>query len=75
MFMERFFISTSEKPPVTAMVYALGTFDGVHLGHMQLMREAIKLAHERGLKPACIHSMSIRCSVTLPRSAAAYIPG
>lgn len=50
MFMERFFISTSEKPPVTAMVYALGTFDGVHLGHMQLMREAIKLAHERGAK-------------------------
>jgi len=63
MFMERFFISTSEKPPVTAMVYALGTFDGVHLGHMQLMREAMKLAHERGAK-AGVYTFDVhpRCS-------------
>ncbi len=49
--MERFFISTSERPPVTAQVFALGTFDGVHLGHMELIREAISLARDKGEGP------------------------
>jgi riboflavin kinase/FMN adenylyltransferase len=48
--MERFFISTSEKPPATAKVYALGTFDGVHVGHMELLREALRLARDRGAR-------------------------
>lgn len=48
--MERFFISTSEKPLATARVYALGTFDGVHLGHMELVREAMRVARERGTR-------------------------
>ena len=32
-------------------VIALGTFDGVHLGHRKLIDTALALAKERGLRP------------------------
>ena len=31
---------------------ALGNFDGVHLGHQELIREAVKQAKAKGLKSA-----------------------
>lgn len=36
--------NSNEKP----LYLALGNFDGLHLGHQQLMKEAIKLARESG---------------------------
>jgi len=33
-------------------VMALGYFDGVHLGHQEVMKEAIKIAKEKGMKSA-----------------------
>ncbi|WLR53392.1 bifunctional riboflavin kinase/FAD synthetase [Mesobacillus subterraneus] len=35
-----------------AMVMALGYFDGVHLGHQQVIKEAKKMAETKGLKSA-----------------------
>ena len=35
-------------------VIALGFFDGVHLGHGALLREAVRIAGQRGLKAAAI---------------------
>lgn len=32
-------------------VIALGTFDGVHLGHQQLIRQCLALAREQGMRP------------------------
>ncbi len=35
-------------------IYALGFFDGVHLGHQALLRECVRLASETGAVPAAI---------------------
>ncbi len=35
------------------MVIALGNFDGVHIGHAEIIRSAVRTAKEIGAKPAC----------------------
>lgn len=35
-------------------IFALGFFDGVHLGHQALLRECVRLASEYGAEPAAI---------------------
>ena len=35
-------------------IFALGFFDGVHLGHQALLREAVRLANELGVKPGAV---------------------
>ena len=35
-------------------IFALGFFDGVHLGHQALLRECVRLAKQRGAQPAAI---------------------
>ena len=48
---------------MTKSIYALGFFDGVHLGHQALLRESRRLARELTRKPCAIsfqrHPMSI----------------
>ena len=39
---------------MTGIAAAIGNFDGVHLGHASLMRKAIEVAGESGLKPCAI---------------------
>jgi len=46
--MHRCFISRNQRPEHVAEVYALGMFDGVHIGHMALLQRAVKIAGERG---------------------------
>jgi riboflavin kinase / FMN adenylyltransferase len=41
-----------EKQEFPAMAMALGYFDGVHLGHQKVIKEAKRMADERGLKSA-----------------------
>lgn len=36
------------------MIYALGFFDGVHLGHRALLSECVRLARELNMRPAAI---------------------
>ena len=35
-------------------IFALGFFDGVHLGHQALLQECVALAEEKGCIPAAI---------------------
>lgn len=35
-------------------IYALGFFDGVHLGHQALLTECVRMAEELGIQPAAI---------------------
>jgi riboflavin kinase/FMN adenylyltransferase len=44
--------SELEQMPVTAV--AIGKFDGVHLGHQQLLHELVEYSQEAGLVPAVI---------------------
>jgi riboflavin kinase / FMN adenylyltransferase len=41
-----------KKEEFSAQVMALGYFDGVHLGHQKVIKEAMKLASENGMKSA-----------------------
>jgi len=41
-------------PPGTAVVVALGTFDGVHVGHQAILAESRRLAAEMGASPVAV---------------------
>lgn len=41
-----------KREDFSPQVMALGYFDGVHLGHQEVMKEAIKIAKEKGMKSA-----------------------
>ncbi len=41
-------------PPAAETALAIGSFDGVHLGHAALMREVVAQAHKRGLESAVL---------------------
>ena len=64
---------TSELPdgfPATAV--AIGKFDGLHLGHQQLIHELVEYAHESELAPAVVtfdrHPMALFDPVNCPKS-------
>lgn len=57
-------LNKNELPP---LVLALGYFDGVHLGHQKVIREAKKAADERGLK-AAVMTFNPHPSVVLRKS-------
>ena len=46
--MHRCFISRNQRPKHVAGVYALGMFDGVHIGHLALIERAVRIAGESG---------------------------
>lgn len=46
--------SLAFQPMNKKQIYALGFFDGVHLGHQALLRECLGLARERGCTAAAI---------------------
>ncbi len=54
----------------TKRVYALGFFDGVHLGHQALLEECVRLAKELGCESAAItfekHPQSLYCTRVPP---------
>ncbi|HAI87395.1 MAG TPA: hypothetical protein DCL63_10460 [Firmicutes bacterium] len=68
--MHRCFVSSNQRPQYIAGVYALGTFDGVHIGHSALIEEAVRIAGERGT--ACgvytfdVHPMQVVCPERAP---------
>lgn len=39
------------EPPLSASVVTLGTFDGVHRGHQELVAHAVEVAKVRGVEP------------------------
>ena len=47
---------------------ALGTFDGLHIGHTEVIRNAVKLANENGFDPIVmlfdVHPLSVICGKT-----------
>ena len=45
-------------PPYRGAVAALGFFDGVHLGHMQLINEAMRIAREKNA-PSMVYTFNI----------------
>ena len=50
--MEIIHLSVDTPMQVHDSVCALGFFDGVHLGHQQLLKEVEHIAKEKGLKKA-----------------------
>ena len=52
MVMEIIHLSVDTPMQVHDSVCALGFFDGVHLGHQQLLKEVEHIAKEKGLKKA-----------------------
>lgn len=47
-------VGIGDLPRVGPAVIALGAFDGVHVGHRQLAREAVRAAMERGARTAAL---------------------
>jgi riboflavin kinase/FMN adenylyltransferase len=70
----KIFTSLDQIRNVGPTAVALGNFDGVHLGHAELIRRAVAYARERGLAPAVFtfsnHPNNILSGRTLVRSVA-----
>lgn len=47
------YTSIDDWTPDADCAFALGRFDGVHIGHQALLGRTVELAKERGLKPVC----------------------
>jgi riboflavin kinase/FMN adenylyltransferase len=51
----RIFRSPAEVPPdFPPSVVTIGNFDGVHIGHREIMRRVVAIARERGLTPGVL---------------------
>ncbi|MDR2162617.1 MAG: riboflavin biosynthesis protein RibF [Clostridiales Family XIII bacterium] len=50
--MMKIFTSIEQIADIPQTAVALGNFDGVHLGHTELIRRSVTYARERGLSPA-----------------------
>ena len=48
----KIFETLEEIKDIEPSAVALGNFDGVHLGHQELIRQMVKTARERNLKAA-----------------------
>ncbi|HON41673.1 MAG TPA: riboflavin biosynthesis protein RibF [Bacillota bacterium] len=63
-------ISRNQRPEHVAKVYALGMFDGVHIGHMALIQTAVRIAGERGTTCGVytfdVHPMRVVCPERAP---------
>ncbi len=67
MKVARFLEEAAEFDPVAVTI---GNFDGVHIGHQQLLREVIRAAEEKGVRPAVLTFDPHPASIVAPQRAA-----
>ncbi len=67
------FASGGIAPAAPSAVWALGTFDGVHLGHLALIREARKVALDLGVPTGVLTFDVNPVEVLAPERAPAYL--
>jgi riboflavin kinase/FMN adenylyltransferase len=60
---------TFPKKPFVGSVLTIGTFDGVHLGHQQVLKKLVKASRERGLPSVAITFTNRPKDVLLPGEA------
>ena len=64
--MHRCLIGRNQRPEHLAKVYALGMFDGVHIGHMALIQTAVRIAGEHetpcGVYTFDVHPAQVVCA-------------
>lgn len=63
----KYFENLDEVNIIEPSVIALGNFDGVHLGHQKLIKNAVEIARKKGLKSA-VFTFSNHPKNMLPRS-------
>ncbi len=71
--MTRILVWQHGMPPLGRAVAALGVFDGVHLGHQALVREAVGLAHVRGAASVVVTFDRDPDQIVAPAAAAAQL--
>jgi riboflavin kinase/FMN adenylyltransferase len=59
----KIFTELKHMPDIPPTAVALGNFDGVHLGHAELIRRSVALARECGLAPAVFTFSNHPCNV------------
>ena len=68
--MHRCLIGRNQRPEHVAKVYALGMFDGVHIGHMALIQTAVRIAGEHkttcGVYTFDVHPTRVVCPERAP---------
>ena len=52
--MKKYIISNNNIPSINRCVACIGYFDGIHLGHQELINATVKLACEKGIKATLI---------------------
>lgn len=57
------------EPPLSASVVTLGTFDGVHRGHQELVARAVAVARVRGVEPVAYTFDPHPAKVLVPHAA------
>lgn len=66
MRVARFLEEAAEFDPVAVTI---GNFDGVHIGHQQLLHEVLRAAQEKGLQPAVLTFDPHPASIVAPQRA------
>ena len=67
MRVARFLEEAAEFDPVAVTI---GNFDGVHIGHQQLLHEVLRAAEEKGVRPAVLTFDPHPASIVAPQRAA-----